>query len=80
MTRHSQLPPATAFTIGDRLRLLFGALVLALGIAIVWRLAPLGITLQGLLVGGAFIGFGAYRLWLGYTRLREWKREGGTND
>ena len=78
MRQRSKLPPA-AFTLGDRLRIVMGGAILLLGLAILWRLLPLGITVQALLVGGAFIGFGVYRLWLGYTRLKEWKRAGGNN-
>ncbi len=73
MRRDSRLPPAAAFTFGDRLRLALGAVTLFLGLGFLWRVLPLGVTPQALLVGVAFIGFGVYRLWLGYTRLSEWK-------
>jgi hypothetical protein len=55
------------------MRIALGALILVLGIVILWRTLPLGMTIQGIVVGVAFIGFGVYRLWLGYTRLKEWR-------
>jgi uncharacterized membrane protein HdeD (DUF308 family) len=76
--RRQALPPPTQFTWGDKIRLVYGALVLLLGIAILWRTLPLGVTLQAIVIGVAFIAFGIYRLWLGYTRLKEWNKRGGT--
>jgi hypothetical protein len=73
MMRRPSLPPPTQFTFGDKMRIALGALILLLGIVILWRTLPLGVTLQGIVVGLAFIGFGVYRLWLGYTRLKQWK-------
>ncbi len=70
----SNLPPPTQFTFGDKMRIAMGALILALGIVILWRTLPLGLTIQGLAVSAAFIGFGAYRLWLAYTRLKQFKK------
>lgn len=72
VSKHAVAPP-TEFTIGDKMRLALGALILLLGFALLWRTLPLGLTPQALVVSAAFIGFGVYRLWLGYTRLREWK-------
>ena len=71
--RRPNLPPPTQFTFGDKMRIALGALILVLGIVILWRTLPLGVTPQGIVVGLAFVGFGVYRLWLGYTRLRQWK-------
>ena len=68
------LPPPTQFTKGDKARLVLGGVILALGIVILWRTLPLAVTMQGIAVGLAFIGFGAYRLWLGYSRLKQWKK------
>lgn len=67
------LPPPIAFTFGDKMRIALGALILLLGIVILWRTLPLGVTPQGIVAGLAFIGCGVYRLWLGYTRLKQWK-------
>lgn len=74
MARRQKLLPPTEFTLGDKARLVMGALILLLGIALLWRTLPLGISPQTILVCGAFIGFGAYRLWLGYTRLKQFRK------
>ena len=75
--RHT-LPPPTDFTLGDKLRLAFGALMLLLGIAILWRTLPIAFSLQAILVSALFIGFGVYRLWLGYKRWKEWRASADT--
>ena len=72
--RRQVLPPPTQFTPGDKARLVLGGVILTLGVVILWRTLPRGVTLQGIAVGLAFIGFGAYRLWLGYSRLKQWKK------
>ena len=74
MVRRQKLLPPTQFTFGDKVRLAMGALILLLGIALLWRTLPLGVSPQAIMVSGAFIGFGAYRLWLGYTRLKQFKK------
>jgi uncharacterized membrane protein HdeD (DUF308 family) len=74
MVRRHRLSPPSQFTLGDKLRLVMGTLILLLGFTLLWRTLPLGLTPQALVVGAAFIGFGVYRLWLGYTRLREYFR------
>ena len=66
-----KLPPPTKFTITDKYRLVLGVLALVLGIVILWRTIAIAVSLPGLMVGIAFIGFGVYRLWLGYTRLKQ---------
>lgn len=71
--RKRTLPPPTQFTFGDKIRIGLGFIVLLLGVVILWRTLPLGVMPQAIVVGLAFIGFGLYRLWLGYTRLREWQ-------
>ncbi len=73
MVRRQKLAPPTEFTFGDKMRLAMGALILLLGVTLLWRTLPFGLTPQAILVSAAFIGFGVYRLWLGYTRLKEWK-------
>ncbi len=72
MLRSRKLPPPTAFTPGDKVRLLLSAAMLALGGVLFWRMLPLGINLQTILVCAAFIGFGIYRLRLGYARWKEY--------
>ena len=73
MRKQALLPP-TQFTRGDKARLASGGVIFVLGVVILWRTLPLGVTPQAIVVGLAFIGFGAYRLWLGYTRLKQWKK------
>ena len=72
MRRHN-LPPPTQFTLGDKYRIALGAAAIVLGIVILWRTVSVVISPPAILVGFAFIGFGVYRLWLGYTRLKQWK-------
>ena len=72
--RKQALPPPTEFTMGDKARLALGGVILVLGVVILWRTLQLRVTPQAIIVGLAFIGFGAYRLWLGYTRLKQWKK------
>jgi hypothetical protein len=74
--RKQVLPPPTQFTRGDKVRLALGGVILVFGVVILWRTLPLGVTLQAIVVGLGFIGFGAYRLWLGYSRLKQWKKMG----
>jgi len=69
--RFRKLPPPTKFTITDKYRLVLGVIALVLGIVILWRTIAIAVSLPGLMVGIAFIGFGVYRLWLGYTRLKQ---------
>ena len=69
--RFRKLPPPTKFTITDKYRLVLGVFALVLGIVILWHTIAIAVSLPGLMVGIAFIGFGVYRLWLGYTRLKQ---------
>ncbi len=75
MVQRQKLLPPTQFTFGDKVRLLTGVIMLVLGIGLLWRTLPLGVSPQAVLVSAAFIGFGAYRLWLGYTRFKQYKNE-----
>ncbi len=71
--RKQTLPPPTQFTLGDKMRLALGALTIALGVVILWRTLPIAFSVQAVLVSLALIGFGVYRLWLGFTRWKMWK-------
>jgi hypothetical protein len=42
-----------------------------LGAVILWRAVEIAMSVPALMVSIAFIGFGSYRLWLGYTRLKQ---------
>lgn len=72
MGRHN-LPPPTQFTLSDKYRFVLGAAAILLGIVILWRTISIAISPPALLIGVAFICFGAYRLWLGFTRLKQLK-------
>jgi hypothetical protein len=75
MLHRPALPPPTDFTLGDKFRLAFGGLILFLGIAILWRTLPIAFSVQAILVSALFIGFGIYRLRLGYKRWTQWRAE-----
>ena len=66
-----KLPPPTKFTMTDKYKLVLGVLALVLGVVILWRTIAIAVTPPALMIGIAFIGFGVYRLWLGYTRLKQ---------
>ena len=66
-----KLPPPTKFTITDKYRLVLGVIAVVLGVVILWRTFSVSLSPPALMIGFAFIGFGVYRLWLGYTRLKQ---------
>ncbi len=70
-----RLPPPEQFTIGDRLRIVLGAMTLVLGIVILYRLSTLPVPLNAVsvLVPMAFITAGSYRSWLAWVRYREYR-------
>ena len=74
-----KLPPPTKFTITDKYKLVLGAIALVLGVVILWRAIAVAMSLPAIMVGIAFFGFGGYRLWLGYTRLKQLKDQQGEN-
>jgi uncharacterized membrane protein HdeD (DUF308 family) len=71
-----KLPPPTKFTITDKYKLLLGLIALILGVVILWQTVAIAISPPALMIGIAFIGFGVYRLWLGYTRIKQWRKKG----
>ena len=62
-------------TAGDVLRLMMAALMVPLGATILVRTLSLAPTVMGMLVGCSFMGFGGYRLWLGCSRYRLYRRK-----
>ena len=73
--RFRKLPPPTKFTIIDKYKLVLGLIAIVLGVVILWRTIPVAISPPALMMGIAFIGFGVYRLWLGYTRLKQLRKK-----
>ncbi len=71
--RNRNLASPTQFTLGDKYRIALGALALLVGIVILWRTLGVAVSPPAILIGLAFVGLGAHRLWLGYTRLKQWK-------
>ncbi len=69
--RSRNLPPPTQFTLKDKYQILLGGAATVLGIVILLRTMPLGFSPPAVVLGLCFIGFGVYRLWLGYTRIRQ---------
>ncbi len=68
------LPPPVQFTWGDKYRIVLAVIMIVLGLVILWRTLPIAISPPALLIGFGFIGFGIYRLWLAYTRLRQLRK------
>ncbi len=73
MSRRS-LPPPTQFTWGDKYRIALAVIMVVLGVVILSRTIMIAVSPPALLVGFGFIGFGVYRLWLAYTRLRQLRK------
>ena len=65
-----KLPPPTKLTITDKYKLM-----LTLGVVILWQTVAIAVSPPALMIGIAFIGFGVYRLWLGYTRLKQLRKK-----
>lgn len=68
------LPPPERFTSADLLRIGLGVAMIPLGLAILFRTLSIAVTVPGVLVGGAFVGFGIHRLWLAWSRYRLYRR------
>jgi hypothetical protein len=68
------VPPPTRATWADRYRLGLGLIMIPLGIIILVRTLSVGIvTLPAILMGGAFIAFGTYRLYVWIVRYRMYR-------
>ncbi len=72
--RMRNLPPPERFTLSDKYRIALGVAALVLGLVILARTITVAVSPPAILVSLAFIGFGVYRLWLGYTRLKKLTR------
>jgi len=60
--------PPEKLTAGDVVHIVFGVLMIPLGLIILFRTLTTIRTLTGLLVGIAFVSFGVYRLYMAYIR------------
>jgi hypothetical protein len=68
------VPPPEKATWADVYRIGLGLLMIPLGIAILVRTISAGIiTPASVLMGGAFIAYGTYRLYVGMVRYRMYK-------
>jgi hypothetical protein len=74
--RRGPLPPPERLTAADVLHIVMALMMIPLGATILVRTAAVAITLQGVVVGGAFVAFGVYRLWLAWSRLRMLRHNG----
>lgn len=74
------LPPPERFSAVDVAHIALGALMIPLGVLIIARTLAVSVTVLGLVVGGAFIAFGTYRLWLAWSRLRLLQQRRREND
>jgi hypothetical protein len=68
------LPAPEQFTAADALHIGLSLLMIPLGIVILARTLSIAVTASGVLVGGAFVAFGVYRLWLAGKRYRQYRQ------
>jgi len=68
------LPAPERFTSADLIHILLGMLMVPLGITILIRTLSSAAPTLGVLVGGAFVAFGIYRLWLAWSRYRLYRQ------
>ncbi len=66
--RRRPIPAPERFTVADKCHIVFGLLAIPLGLTILVRTSAIAVTVPGVLIGVAFVAFGAHRLWLGWTR------------
>jgi uncharacterized membrane protein HdeD (DUF308 family) len=74
MLKPKRLPPPEKFTVRDALQILLGLVMIPLGAMILYNTLRLGAVVPALLIGGAFLAFGAYRTLFAWGRVR-WYRE-----
>jgi uncharacterized membrane protein YqaE (UPF0057 family) len=75
--RRTKLPPPEALTAADVVRIILAVMMVPLGIVLLVRAWQIAFSLQALVVGLAFTGFGVYRLYLAWQRLRLLRQRGG---
>ncbi len=69
MHRHN-LPPPERVTLKDAVQIMFGLIMVPMGAVILYNTSVRGGAALGILVGGAFLAFGLYRILLAAGRLR----------
>ncbi|MFB0545748.1 MAG: hypothetical protein ACETWB_02450 [Anaerolineae bacterium] len=67
-------PPPDQFTTADIFRIGLGLLMIPLGVIILVRTLSIAVTVPGLLIGGAFVAFGAHRLWMAWSRYHLYRQ------
>ena len=72
------LPPPERLTAVDVLRTVLGLLMIPLGAVILVRTLSIAVTLPGILVGVAFVGFGLHRLWVAWEGYRLYRQNRGS--
>lgn len=64
------LPPPERITLKDGIQIIFGLVMIPMGLVILYNTSVRGGAALGILVGGAFLAFGSYRTLLAAGRLR----------
>ncbi len=70
MLKSKRLAPPTRFTVRDAVQIAFGFIMIPLGLVILYNTLMRGAVIPALLIGGAFVAFGVYRLLFAWGRLR----------
>ncbi len=78
MVKH-RLPPPEKITFKDILQTLLGLVTIPLGLVILYNTLSRGIFGPALLIGSAFVAFGAYRTASAWGRLRWYRQVQGAN-
>jgi len=65
-------------TAADVLRALMGLVMIPLGVTILVRTLSIAVTVPGVLVGCAFVGFGVHRLWVAWVGYHLYRRNKGS--
>ena len=75
--RRSRLPPPEKLTATDIGHIALAAVMVPLGIVLLVRAWHISFSIEALVVGLAFTGFGVYRLRQAWQRLRLLRQRGG---
>ncbi|MDI7275408.1 MAG: hypothetical protein QME94_05480 [Anaerolineae bacterium] len=72
------LPVPERLTAADVCRAAMGLVMIPLGVVILVRTLSIAFTVPGVLVGGAFVGFGVHRLWTAWVGYRLYRQNRGS--